>query len=99
MSYQQIIYDVKDRIAALTAPSKRQTALFHVAEQWRDELVASPASLERFAAEFPEADARRIRELADEAREEKRTSRPPRRFRELFHALSAIVQDHGRRGT
>ena len=33
----------------------------------------------------------------NEAREEKRTSRPPKRFRELFHALSAIVQEHGRR--
>ena len=88
-----------EQLAAIKAPSKRQTALFHVAERWRDELVASPASLERFTAEFPEADARRIGELADEAREEKRASRSPKRFRELFHALSAIVQQHGRDGT
>jgi ribosome-associated protein len=88
---------IVEQLAAIKAPTKRQTALFHVAEQWRDELVAAPESLERFAAEFPEADAQRIRMLADEAREEKRTSRPPKRFRELFHALSAIVQEHGRR--
>ena len=90
---------IVEQLAAVKAPSKRQTALFHVAERWRDELVASPESLERFAAEFPEADAQRIRALADEARREKRTSRAPRRSRELFHALSAIVQEHGRRGT
>lgn len=90
---------IAEQLAAIKAPSKRQTALFHVAERWRDELVASPASLERFTAEFPEADAERIRGLADEAREEKRASRSPKRFRELFHALSAIVQEHGRRET
>jgi ribosomal 50S subunit-associated protein YjgA (DUF615 family) len=37
-----------------------------------------------------------LRQLADLAREEKRTSRSPKRSRELFHALSAIVQEHGR---
>jgi ribosome-associated protein len=90
---------IVEQVAAIKAPSKRQTALFHVAERWRDELLASPESLDRFAAEFPEADAQRIRELADEAREEKRASRSPKRYRELFHALSAIVQEHGRRET
>ncbi|HSN22406.1 MAG TPA: ribosome biogenesis factor YjgA [Usitatibacter sp.] len=88
---------IVEQLAALKAPSKRQTALFHVAERWRQELLADAAALERFAKEFPEADAQRIRTMVDEAREEKRTSRPPRRFRELFHALSAIVQDHARR--
>jgi ribosome-associated protein len=87
---------IVEQLAALKAPSKRQTALFHVAEQWRQELVAEPASLERFVKEFPEADAARIRELVDEAREEKRAARSPRRYRELFHALSAVVQEHGR---
>jgi ribosome-associated protein len=90
---------IVEQLAAIKAPSKRQTALFHVAERWRDQLVASPENLERFTAEFPEADAQRIRELADEAREEKRASRSPKRYRELFHALSAIVQEHGRRET
>jgi ribosome-associated protein len=88
---------VIEQLAAIKAPSKRQTALFHVAERWRQELLADPASLERFVKEFPQADPHRIRALVDEAREEKRGARSPRRFRELFHVLSAIVQDHGRR--
>jgi ribosome-associated protein len=88
---------VIEQLAAIKAPSKRQTALFHVAERWRQELLADPANLARFVKEFPEADPHRIRTLVDEAREEKRGARSPRRFRELFHVLSAIVQDHGRR--
>jgi ribosome-associated protein len=88
---------IVEQLAALKAPSKRQTALFHVAERWREELLADTAALERFVKEFPEADPHRIRSMVDEAREEKSAKRAPRRFRELFHVLSAIVQDHARR--
>ena len=86
-----------EQLAAITAPSKRQTALFHVAERWRQDLLADPTTLERFVKEFPEADPQRIQALVDEARAEKRGARSPRRFRELFHMLSAIVQGHARR--
>ncbi len=89
---------IVEQLAALKAPSQRQTALFHLAERWREELLADPATLERFAAQFPQADAQAVRALVDEAREERRAARPPRRFRALFHALTAIVRDHaGRR--
>ena len=88
---------VIEQLAALKAPSRRQTALFHLAERWREELIADPATLDRFVQEFPEADPHRIRALVEDARAEKRASRPPRQFRELFHVLSAIVQDHARR--
>ena len=88
---------IAEQLAAVTAPSKRQTALFHVAERWRQELIADPATLDRFVKEFPAADPQRIRALVEDARAEKRASRPPRQFRELFHVLSAIVQDHARR--
>ena len=88
---------VIEQLAAIKAPSKRQTALFHVAERWRQDLLADPATLARFVKEFPEADPHRIRALVEEARAEKDGARSPRRFRELFHVLSAIVQDHGRR--
>jgi ribosome-associated protein len=88
---------IVEQLAALKAPSKRQTALFHVAERWRTELLADPENIARFVREFPEADPHRIRALVDDAREEKRTARPPKQFRELFHVLTAIVQGHARR--
>ncbi|HET7549405.1 MAG TPA: ribosome biogenesis factor YjgA [Usitatibacter sp.] len=88
---------IAEQLAAMKAPSRRQTALFHVAERWRQELLDDGTALERFMKEFPEADPDRLRTMVEEAREEKRAARAPRRFRELFHALSAIVQDHARR--
>ena len=85
------------QLAAIEAPSRRQTAVFHVAERWRDDIMTEPGAIERFMKEFPEADANRLRELAEKAREEKRASKPPRSFRDLFHVLNALLQDHARR--
>src|SRR4030081_933539 len=36
------------QLEALEAPSKRQTALFHLAERWRADILADPASIARF---------------------------------------------------
>jgi len=82
------------QLNALTAPSKRQTARFHLAEKWRDELLADATAMERFAREFPDADlegVKRLAEAARAAREKKAAS--PRPVRELFHAINAVVQD------
>lgn len=81
------------RLAAMHAPSHRQTALFHRAERWRDEILADPGAAERFSLEFPGADPRRLRELAAAATEERRAERTPKRFRELFQAINAAIQD------
>lgn len=88
---------IAEKLAVLRAPSRRQKALLHVAERWRTELIDDPASVARFVHEFPDADAQRLRELVDLARDEKRAALPPKRFRELFHVLNAVLQDHGRR--
>jgi len=88
---------IAEKLAVLHAPSRRQTALLHVAERWRTDLMADPESMARFVQEFPDADAHRLRALVDAAREEKRAALPPKRFRELFHVLNAVLQDHGRR--
>src|SRR5258708_5306956 len=84
------------QLAQMEAPSKRQTAVFHVAERWRTDLLEQPDAIARFVKEYPEADPNRLRELAEKAREEKRTSKPLRRYRELFHVLNAFLQDHAR---
>ncbi len=85
------------QLAEIEAPSRRQTAVFHVAERWRSDLMAEPDAVARFVKEFPEADPHRLRELAEQAREERSASKPPRRYRELFHVLNALLQDHARR--
>lgn len=85
---------IAEQLKALEAPSRKQTAVFHVAERWRQALVDDPASVARFVEEFPDANPEQLRTLAIAAAEEKRTGRPPRQFRELFHVLNTILQDH-----
>ncbi|HUP98455.1 MAG TPA: ribosome biogenesis factor YjgA [Usitatibacter sp.] len=87
---------IAEQLAAFQAPSRRQTALFHVAEKWRDDLLADPAAIVRFEREFPHADAHRVRVLIEAARSEREAKRAPKHFRELFHAVSAVVQEHAR---
>jgi ribosome-associated protein len=85
------------QLDALHAPTRRQTALFHRAEEWRARILADPESLQHFVADYPEADPHRIRDLAQEAGEERRDNLPPRRYRELFQLISAIVREHHRK--
>jgi ribosome-associated protein len=85
------------QLEALRAPSSRETALFHRAERWREEFLADPGAVERFTREFPEADPRRLRDLAASALEERRAERAPKRYRELFQAINAVLRDQARR--
>jgi ribosome-associated protein len=85
---------IVEQLNSLQSPSKKQTALFHVAEKWRDELLADPTAILRFEREFPHADAHRARTLIEATRAERAAKRAPKHFRELFHLVNAIVQDH-----
>ena len=68
-----------------------------VAERWRTEMLDDPEAIVRFVSEFPEADPHRLRELAAAAQDEKRGHKPPKNYRELFHMLNTLLQDHARR--
>lgn len=88
---------IADALAGLQAPSKQQTALHHVAEKWRADLLADPQAFERFSREFPYADVPKLQSLVDDVHAEKKAHRAPKHFRELFHVLSMIVQDAAKR--
>lgn len=62
----------------------------HALEQWRDRLLAEPASLDRLSAEFPRLDRPRFRALIAKAREERQRGGAPHAFRELFRELKAL---------
>jgi ribosome-associated protein len=81
------------QLDAMHAPTHRQTALFHRAERWRSDILADPKAIERFAGEFPGADPRRLRELAAAALAERQAEQAPKRYRELFQVINAILQD------
>ena len=88
---------IAEQLEALAAPTKRQSALFHVAERWREEMIGDAGAIERFAKEFPVADAGRLHALAAAAIDERRRGQAPKSFRELFHAVNAIVQEQARK--
>jgi ribosome-associated protein len=88
---------IAEQLRRIESPSKRDTALMHLAEKWRQDLLADTDAIARFAREFPEADQDHLRNLVRGAQEEKRAAKPPRKFRELFHAVNTLIQDHARK--
>jgi ribosome-associated protein len=85
------------QLEAFKAPASRETARFHRAEKWREAILAGDEGIARFAAEHPAADSEKLRRLASEARAEREAERPPKRYRELFQAINALLQDHEER--
>jgi ribosome-associated protein len=90
---------IAEQLRAIEAPSKRDTALLHLAEKWRQDLLADAEAILRFTREFPEADQDHLGNLVKGALEEKRASKPPKKFRELFHAVNDLIQDHARKNS
>jgi ribosome-associated protein len=88
---------IVEQLSALEAPSRKQTALFHVAEKWRDDILRDDDAIARFAAEFTAANVPRLKALAGAAREEKSAGRAPKHVRELFHAINNTVQEQARK--
>ena len=84
------------QLEAMKAPSRKQTALFHVAERWRDALLAEADAAERFQREFPAADLAKLRGLVADAHAESKSGRAPKHARELFHFVNHLVQEKGR---
>jgi len=88
----------RDAVRAAHAPSARQTALLHRAERARDTLLQSDAELERWVADFPDTDARRLRSLIRQARTDARAALPGeaprhgRAYREIFAILRARLE-------
>jgi len=76
---------------ALSRTSRVAVAGFHAAEAWRDRLLAGNDALDAFVTEYPDADRKRIAELADKARSEHAAGRPPASARLLFRELSRLL--------
>jgi ribosome-associated protein len=90
---------IVEQLEGLHAPSRKQTAIFHVAEKWRTELLADPEAITRFTSEYPSADAAQLRALIAKAKKERASDQPPKSFRELFHVVNEFLQNEPGRGT
>lgn len=71
--------------------ARRDTALLHRIEDWRERLVSDPdGSLGALVEAFPEVDRQHVRQLARQARNERQGNGRPHAFRELFQVLRAL---------
>lgn len=76
--------------------TRRDTALLHRLEQWRERLIEDPdGSIGALVQEFPDADRQRIRQLARQARSERVENRRIAAFRDLFQELRLLHAGRG----
>lgn len=71
--------------------SRAEVAKQHLAERWREELLADDTHLTRWISEHPGTDIQSLRTLIRQCKKEALESKPPRAYREIyqlvFHAL------------
>jgi ribosome-associated protein len=75
------------QLQALKAPNQKQTAQHHLAERWRERMLADATSIAAFVREFPEADAVTLEKLLAAAKDDHAKQRPPKNFRLLYQTL------------
>lgn len=71
--------------------SAAHTAQHRRAEAWRERLLAEEGAMTEFAQEAPGADLQALRALVRDARKEQAAGQPPRRYRELFRMVRALL--------
>ena len=75
------------QLQALKAPNQKQTAQHHLAERWRERMLADATSVAAFVREFSESDAVTLEKLLAAAKDDHAKQRPPKNFRLLYQTL------------
>ena len=75
------------QLQALKAPNQKQTAQHHLAERWRERMLADATSVAAFVREFSESDAVTLEKLLAAAKDDHAKQRPPKSFRLLYQTL------------
>jgi ribosome-associated protein len=83
---------IRDALDAGGEAGRRETALLHRVEGWRDRLLADgDAALSDLLVEHPDADRQHLRQLTRNAIDERNRNRPPHSARELFRELRQLL--------
>ena len=84
---------IRDALDAGGDAARRETALMHRAETWRERLLAEgDEALSAFVEAHPDADRQRLRQLVRSTLEERTRNKPPRAFRELFREVKELLE-------
>lgn len=87
--------EIQERMARLKSKSAHAVREHHLAERWRDKLVAESGNelLTELLDEYPEADSQQIRQLQRNAKKEAATGKPPKSSRLLYKYLKALFEE------
>jgi ribosome-associated protein len=83
---------IRTRLAQWADAPNAEKARLHALERWRERLLAEDDALDRLCAEQPAADRARLAALVDAVHAERARDQPPRAYRELFRALTALFR-------
>ena len=89
---------IAEQLEAMKAPNKKQTALHHLAERWRERLLEDTTAIGAFLNEFPEADRAALEQHIRATRDERAKSKPPKNFRLLYQVLHDCIVHQSRQG-
>jgi ribosome-associated protein len=85
---------IRDALDAGGEAGRRETALLHRVEGWRDRLLAEgDMALADLLVEHPDADRQHLRQLVRNAVEERNRNKPPHAARELFRSLRELMAE------
>lgn len=89
----EVLDAIRDALDAGGEAARRETALMHRAEAWRERLLAEgDEALTEFLAAHPASDRQRLRQLVRSTLEERARNKPPRAFRELFREVRELIE-------
>ena len=83
-----------EQLNSLKAPNKKQTALHHLAERWRERLLTDETALNAFANEFSDADRALLDRHIQGAKDDKAKNRPPKNYRLLYSQIHDLLVAH-----
>jgi ribosome-associated protein len=86
--------EVRAAIGRATGASRAAVAQMHLAERWRDRLLADDEALTAFMAERPGTDVQWLRAALRAARREHAAGQPPKHARALYRWLHDQLSPH-----
>ena len=84
------------QLQAVSAPNQKQTALHHLAERWRERMMADATAVAAFVNEFPQASHEMLERYIAAARDDHAHNRPPKNFRLLYQTLHKHIVERAK---
>lgn len=80
-------------LVKLRGDNAAHNAFLQRIEQARDRLLSDDGAVTQFMADFPHADAGKLRILIRNTKKEQEQNKPPKNFRALFQEIKAVMEE------